>query len=59
MVGGFAVLAWPSEYGTSGLTTFLVNANGVIWEKDLGTRTGEICKGMTSYDPDRTWKKVK
>ncbi len=59
MVGGFAVVAWPAEYGNSGLTTFLVNANGVIWQKDLGWDTSAICEAMSAYDPDRTWAMVK
>ncbi len=59
LVGGFAIVAWPAEYGNSGLTTFLVNANGVIWQKDLGWDTSAICETMSTYNPDSTWTRVR
>ncbi|HET6516473.1 MAG TPA: DUF2950 domain-containing protein [Thermodesulfovibrionales bacterium] len=59
MVAGFGVVAYPAEYGVSGIMTFMVNQLGMVYEKDLGTRTEEIAKAMTKYDPDKTWKKVK
>ncbi len=59
MVGGFAVVAWPAEYGNSGLTTFLVNTNGLIWQKDLGPQTDTLCRAMTTYNPDKTWTQVR
>ena len=59
LVGGFAVLAWPAAYGNSGVTTFLVNTNGILREKDLGPRTDAIARAMKAYDPDGTWKKAK
>jgi ribosomal protein L32E len=46
------------EYRTSGLMTFLVNHHGDIYEKDLGWRTAAIASGMTSFDPDDTWRRV-
>jgi hypothetical protein len=58
MVGGFALVAYPAEYRNSGLTTFLVNDQGNIYEKDLGSRTAAIASGMTSFDPDDTWRQV-
>ena len=56
MVAGYAVLAWPAEWDNSGLMTFMVNSNGVIYEKDLGEKTAEIAAGMNSYNPDSTWR---
>jgi hypothetical protein len=58
MIGGFALVAHPAEYRTSGLMTFLVNHHGDIYEKDLGWRTAAIASGMTSFDPDDTWRRV-
>jgi hypothetical protein len=58
MVGGFALVAYPAEYRNSGLTTFLVNDRGNIYEKDLGSRTAAIASEMTSFDPDDTWRQV-
>jgi hypothetical protein len=52
-------VAYPAQYRSSGLMTFLVNHQGVIYEKDLGWRTSDIALGMTSFDPDRTWRRVK
>jgi hypothetical protein len=57
MVGGFALVAWPAEYGVSGVMTFFVNQNGIVYEKDLGPRTHETVKGMTRYNPDATWRR--
>ena len=58
MIGGFAVVAYPAVYGSSGVMTFVVNHEGVVYEKDLGKNTPKIAKAMTSFDPDKTWKKV-
>jgi hypothetical protein len=58
MVAGFALVAWPAEYGVSGVTTFLVNQNGTVYEKDLGPKTEERVKAMTLYNPDRTWRRA-
>jgi Protein of unknown function (DUF2950) len=55
MTGGFAMVAWPAEYGQSGVMTFLVNRQGVVFEKDLGAQTADTVKAMTTYDPDKTW----
>jgi hypothetical protein len=56
MIGGFALVAWPAEYGISGIMTFIVNQDGVVYEKDLGPRTGTLAKLMTRFNPDKTWR---
>ena len=58
MVAGFALVAWPAEYGVSGVMTFQVNQNGTVYEKDLGPKTGEKVKGMMRYNPDQTWRRA-
>jgi len=58
MIGGFAVVAWPAKYGNSGIMTFVVNHDGVVYQKNLGKNTGKIVKSMTKYDPDKTWAKA-
>jgi hypothetical protein len=55
MIGGFAVLAFPAEHGNSGVMTFIVNHDGVVYQKDLGENTTEVAKAMILYDPDETW----
>jgi hypothetical protein len=57
MVAGFALVAWPAEYGASGVMTFVVNQNGIVYEKDLGPKTAKIVQKMTRYNPDQTWKR--
>ena len=56
--GGFAVVAYPAEYGNSGVVTFVVNHEGVVYQKDLGKNTAKAAKAMTAFDPDKTWKKA-
>ncbi|MEP6840622.1 MAG: DUF2950 domain-containing protein [Bradyrhizobium sp.] len=58
MIGGFALIAWPAEYGNSGVMTFLVNHAGTVYQKDLGIRTDFVAKRVAVFDPDQTWKKV-
>ncbi len=58
MIGGFALVAYPANYGLSGIMTFVVNHDGVVYQKNLGERTGKIARGMKQYDPDKTWQKV-
>lgn len=58
MIGGFALIATPAEYANSGVMTFIVNQDGVIYEKDLGPNTLERAAGIRVFDPDPTWKKV-
>lgn len=56
MIGGFALVAYPAQYGVSGVMTFLVNHQGVIYEKNLGPDTEHLARAMQTYNPDRTWK---
>ncbi|MGA7998243.1 MAG: DUF2950 family protein, partial [Bradyrhizobium sp.] len=58
MIGGFALVAYPAEYGNSGVMSFVVNYAGTIFQKDLGERTARLAERMTSFNPDQTWKKV-
>jgi hypothetical protein len=58
MIGGFALIAYPAEYGNSGVMTFIVSHAGTVYQKDLGQDTEARVKSMTSFDPDQTWKKV-
>ena len=55
MIGGFALVAWPSDYGESGVMTFIVNQQGRVYQKDLGKETGKIAPALKDYDPDETW----
>jgi len=56
MMGGFGLIAWPAEYGVSGIQTFTVNQDGVIFQKDLGPHTGIAAHAITRFDPDKTWR---
>lgn len=56
LVAGFAAIAWPDEYGRSGVKTFLVNHYGVVYEKDLGPDTARIAADVTAYAPDASWE---
>jgi hypothetical protein len=56
MTAGFAFVAYPAEYGSSGVMTFIVGPRGVVYQKDLGETTEEAAKGMAAFDPDSTWK---
>jgi hypothetical protein len=55
MIGGFAMVAWPAEYGDSGIMTFILNQQGRVYQKDLGPKTANIARKMKRYDPDKTW----
>jgi hypothetical protein len=55
MTGGFAFVAYPAEYRNSGVMTFVVDQNGVVFQKDLGPKSADLAKAMTSYNPDKTW----
>jgi hypothetical protein len=59
MVGGFAVVAYPAEYGNSGVMTFIVNHDGKVFQKDLGEKTAAIAKSIKAYNPDKSWAEVK
>jgi hypothetical protein len=56
MIGGFALVAWPAEYGASGIMTFIVNQQGRVYQKDLGPQTPKIAGKMTEYDPGPNWQ---
>jgi hypothetical protein len=56
MTGGFAVLAYPAKYRSSGVMTFLVDTDGNVLQKDLGPKTDELAKAMDSYNPDEGWQ---
>ena len=58
MVGGFAFVAYPAEYGNSGVMTFLINQDGMLLQKDLGKTTSETASAMTEFDPDSSWSVV-
>ncbi len=56
MIGGFALLAWPAEYGPSGIMPLIVNQQGRVYQKDLGPTTGKVAKNITAYDPNTSWQ---
>ncbi len=56
MIGGFGLVAWPAEYGESGVMTFIVNQQGRVYQRDLGPSTAKTASKMTTYDPDPSWK---
>jgi hypothetical protein len=58
MTAGFAFIAYPAEYRSSGVMTFIVDESGHIYEKDLGPNTTKLAEAMTAYDPDSTWRKA-
>jgi len=58
MIGGFALVAFPAQYGVSGVMSFIVNHDGVVYQKDLGPNTYSVASGMRKFNPDRTWTKV-
>jgi hypothetical protein len=58
MIGGFGLVAWPARYGVTGVHTFIVNQDGVIYEKDLGSPANNLSTTVTSYDPDKSWTRV-
>jgi len=58
MIGGFALVAYPASYGASGVKTFIVNHQGIVYQKDLGPKTAKKAKSMKDFNPDKTWEKV-
>jgi Protein of unknown function (DUF2950) len=58
MVGGFAILAYPSEYQDSGIMTFIIGTDGIVYQKDLGEKTVESAEAMTDYNPGDGWQRV-
>jgi hypothetical protein len=55
MIGGFALVAYPASYGVSGIMTFIVNHDGIVYQKDLGPKTAQVANTMKTYNPDQTW----
>jgi hypothetical protein len=58
MTEGFAFVAYPAEYRSSGVMTFIVGGDGIVYEKDLGKKTEYLAKAMTTYNPDSSWHKA-
>lgn len=58
MIGGFALVAYPANYGNSGVMTFIVSHAGTVYQKDMGEDTETAARKITSFDPDKTWRKV-
>ncbi len=58
MTGGFAFVAYPAEYRSSGVKTFMVGPDGVVYEKDLGPKTTAVAGTMKEYNPNSSWQKA-
>ena len=58
MTKGFALIAWPSDYRSTGIMTFIVDKTGIVYQKDLGPKTSALATAYASYDPDDTWTPV-
>jgi hypothetical protein len=58
MIAGFGLVAFPAQYGASGVMTFIVNHDGIVYQKDLGRATGTIATAMRRFNPDKSWTKV-
>jgi hypothetical protein len=58
MIGGFALIATPAEYGVTGVKTFIVDYDGIVYQKDLGPDSVALAKRITRYNPDKTWKRT-
>ncbi|HKA39037.1 MAG TPA: DUF2950 domain-containing protein [Burkholderiales bacterium] len=58
MIGGHALVAWPASYGNSGIVTFIVNQDGVVYEKDLGRDTAAAAQKIARFNPDKSWKRL-
>ena len=57
MSAGFALVAWPAQYAATGVMTFIINQEGIVLEKDLGSETSTVAGKMTTYSPDKTWRR--
>jgi hypothetical protein len=55
MIAGFALVAWPAQWDNSGVMTFIVNQQGIVYQKNLGPKTASIAQSMNTYDPDPSW----
>ena len=58
MTGGFALIAWPAQFESSGIMTFIVGPDGDVYQKDLGAKTASIAAAMTTFDPDLSWSRI-
>lgn len=58
VTGGFAVVAYPAQYGDTGIMTFIISQSGVVYQKDLGKMTNEVAAAMTEFNPGKSWKAV-
>jgi hypothetical protein len=58
MIGGFAAIAWPVRYGSTGVMTFIVSYSGTVYQRDLGPRTAERAAAITTFNPDKDWVKA-
>jgi len=58
MTDGYALVAWPAKFDDTGVMTFIVNQDGIVYEKSLGPNTGSIARAMKTYDPDSSWQKA-
>jgi hypothetical protein len=58
MIGGFALVAFPATYGVSGIMTFIVSHDGIVYQKDLGPKTAQVANAMKTYNPDSSWTKT-
>ncbi len=58
LAGGFGIIAWPARYGNSGIMTFIINQDGVVFQKDLGPDTAKLAGEMSLFNPDESWARV-
>ncbi len=58
MIGGFALVAWPAVHGVTGVHTFIVNQDGIVYERDLGTPASNLTAPVSRYNPDKGWMPV-
>ena len=59
MKDGFALLAWPAAYGSSGIMSFEVDQDGTVFQRDLGDDTATLAARITRFDPDLTWARIR
>jgi hypothetical protein len=59
MTEGYALVAWPAKFDDTGVMTFIVNQDGIVYQKNLGPNTGAVARALKTYDPDASWQKVK
>ncbi len=58
MTKGFALIAWPVDYGHTGITSFMINQQGEVYQQDLGADTDAAARAINTFDPDANWQKV-